>query len=782
MEEKIKEINEYKLPIIPLRGLCVFPEMVIHFDVGREKSIRALEEAMVGDQRVFLVTQKDAEIDDPQKEDIYPTGTIAQIKQLLKMPGNIIRVLVEGQNRGSIKEILQEEPYMMGEIENVVYEETKDKESEALIRLVIDRFQDYMKLSKKVLPDTLLTISTIEQCGQLADIIITNLELDIEEQQEILETFQPKKRLELLYGKLIKEIEIQQIERNIDDKVKNHIDKIQKEYYLREQMKIIQDELGEDESTTSVIENYKNKMDQLELQGEVREKVERELNRLAKLPSGSAETGVIHNYVEWILDLPWNKETEDRLDIKNAREILDEEHYALEKVKERVLEYLAILQLSQSIKGSILCLVGPPGVGKTSIARSIAKAVNRNFVRMSVGGLRDEAEIRGHRRTYVGAIPGRIISGIKQAGTKNPLFLLDEIDKMSQDFRGDPASALLEVLDAEQNHSFTDHYLELPFDLSKVMFITTANSLEPIPRPLLDRMEIIYISGYTEEEKLNIAQKYLLPKQLKEHGLKKSNIRMKEETLRDIIISYTRESGVRNLERQLATVCRKIAKEIVEKDKASVTVNSKNLSKFLGISKYRYESIREQAEVGMVTGLAWTPVGGDTLTIEAVSMLGNGKLALTGQLGDVMKESAKAGVSYIRSKTKELNIGEDFHKNLDIHLHIPEGAIPKDGPSAGITMATAIISLLTGKPVPQYIAMTGEITLRGRVLPVGGIKEKVLAAHRAGITTIILPKDNEKDLEEIEKNVRQDLTFRLVDNMDEVIQEVFKEGIKDESK
>ena len=577
-------------------------------------------------------------------------------------------------------------------------------------------------------------------------------------------------------------MEILRIERNIDEKVRSQIDRVQKEYYLREQMKVIQEELGEDESVTTEIQEYRSRMDELELEGEVREKVEKEISRLSKLPSGSAEVGVIRTYIEWILDLPWNKVTEDSLDIKKARKILEEEHYALEKVKERVLEYLAVLQLSKSLKGPILCLVGPPGVGKTSIARSIAKALNRSFVRMSLGGVRDEAEIRGHRRTYVGAIPGRIIYSMKQAGTKNPLFLLDEIDKMSQDFRGDPSAAMLEVLDGEQNHSFRDHYLELPFDLSKVMFITTANTTETIPRALLDRMEVIYISGYTEDEKLNIAKKYLLPKQLEAHGLKKSNLRIQDQTIRDIINYYTRESGVRNLERQLATLCRKAAKDMVEENKKSVTIHSKNLWKFLGIEPYRYEKMREHGEIGMVTGLAWTAVGGDTLTVEAVAMAGTGKLELTGQLGDVMKESAKAGVSFIRSKAKEFGIDENFHKELDIHLHIPEGAIPKDGPSAGITMATAILSILTGKEVPQDIAMTGEITLRGRVLPVGGIKEKLLAARRAGITNIILPMENKKDLEEIEENVRKELNYIFVESMEEVIHAVFEKGRDDEGK
>lgn len=776
MEEKIIEIKEYTLPLIPVRGMCVFPNTIIHFDVGREKSIHALEEAMVEDQLIFLTAQKDIEEENPDYADIYQIGTIVKIKQLLKMPGNVIRVLIEGEARASIKKFKQEDPFLQVSVEKYTYALEKNEQVDALRDMVIEVFQDYMILSKKVSPETLLNISNIEDYGQLSDIIMENLDLELKEQQEMLEILPPYKRLESLYGKLLQIIEKLKIEKSIDEKVKSQLDKVQKEYYLREKLHVIQEELGESESLASEIEGYRKKMEELEIEGEVKEKLEREFHRLSKLSPGAAEVGWIRTYIERVLDLPWNIETEDNLDIKNARKILDEDHYALENVKERILEYLAVLKLSKSMKGSILCFVGPPGVGKTSIAQSIARALNRKFVRMSLGGIRDEADIRGHRRTYIGAMPGRIIYSIKQAGSKNPLFLLDEIDKMSQDFRGDPAAALLEVLDAEQNYSFRDHYLELPFDLSKVMFITTANSLDIIPRPLLDRMEIIYISGYTEEEKLNIAKKYLFSKELKSHGLKRSNIRIKDETVRDVINYYTRESGVRNLERQIAALCRKAAKEIVEEDKSSITITSKNLSKFLGIPPYRYDKARDHGEIGIATGLAWTAVGGVTLEIEAVGMPGNGKLQLTGQLGDVMKESAKTGVSYIRSTAKELGVDEDFHKNLDIHLHIPEGAIPKDGPSAGITMVTAILSLLTNKPVPQYIAMTGEITLRGRVLPVGGIKEKVLAAHRAGITTIILPKENERDLEEIEKNVRKDLQFILVENMKEVIEAVFKKG------
>lgn len=782
MEEKTLEKRKDAFPLIPVRGMCIFPDMVIHFDVGRERSIHALEEAMVEDQMIFLATQKDTDVENPRHEDIYKVGTIVKIKQLLKMPGNVIRVLIEGQERGLIQEFLEDDPFFQVTVEKYTYELQQSKEIEALMDMTIDVFQEYMKLSRKVQPETLLTISDMDDYGQLADIIAINLDLKLEEQQELLEKFPPYERLEFLYGKLLQIIEKLHIEKNIEDKVKNQLERVQKEYYLREQMKVIQKELGEDESLSAEIETYRKKVEELGLEGEVKEKVEKELNRLSKLPSSAAEVGVIRSYIEWILDLPWNKETEDTIEISHARKILDEDHYSLEKVKERILEYLSVLKLSESMKGPILCLVGPPGVGKTSIARSIAKAVNRNFVRMSLGGVRDEAEIRGHRRTYVGAMPGRIINSMKQAGSKNPLFLLDEIDKMSQDFRGDPSAALLEVLDAEQNYSFRDHYLELPFNLSKTMFITTANSVDTIPRPLLDRMEVIYISGYTEEEKLNIAKKYLLPKELKSHGLKKSNIRIQDQVIRDVISYYTRESGVRSLERQLATLCRKVAKDIVEKDKSSVSITHKNLNKFLGIPLYRYDKMRDHEDIGMVTGLAWTAVGGVTLTIEAVAMPGSGKLQLTGQLGDVMKESARAGISHIRSMAKELGVDEEFYKNLDIHLHIPEGATPKDGPSAGITMATAILSLLTKQPIPQYIAMTGEITLRGRVLPVGGIREKVLAAHRAGITTILLPKDNERDLEEIQENVKKELTFILVGNMREVIQEVFQKDEKHESK
>ncbi len=765
-------MKKYELPLIPLRGLSIFPYMVLHFDVGREKSIRALEEAMLNDQMVFLTTQKEAETDSPTPDDFYQVGTISKIKQMLKLPGDAIRVLVEGISRAKIIEIVSEKPYFKCEVEEVVYEEEieKEKELEALMRTVINSFEDYVSLSNRTSPEAFMNITEIEEPGRLADVIASHLILKIEQKQEILDAFDPRDRLEVLYKILLREIEVLEIEKDINSRVKKQINKVQKEYYLKEQLKAIQEELGEEGGLYEEVDEYKEKIKKTKLPSDVEKKVTKELDRLFKLSPNSAESGVIRTYVDWILDLPWAKQTKDTINIKKAKSILDEDHYGLKDVKERILEYLAIRQLAKEMKGPIICLVGPPGVGKTSIAKSIARSLNRKFVRMSLGGVRDEAEIRGHRRTYVGAIPGRIMSAMKEANSKNPVFLFDEIDKLSGDFRGDPASALLEVLDPEQNKEFTDHYLEVPFDLSKVMFITTANSLGTIPRPLLDRMEVIEVSGYTEEEKLKIAQRYLLPKQKKEHGLKEKDLQISEQTIRDVINYYTRESGVRNLERKLATICRKTAKRIVEEKVKIVRINTKTLVNYLGSKRYRYEKIKENHEIGMATGLAWTRVGGETLSIEVTTMKGNGKLVLTGQLGDVMKESAQAGISYIRSKIDELHIPQDFYQTLDMHLHIPEGAIPKDGPSAGVTMATAVISELTKIPVDKNVAMTGEITLRGRVLPVGGIKEKVLAANRAGITKILLPIDNEKDIEEIPEQVRKKLEFVLIENMDQVLE------------
>lgn len=776
-EEKEKLI----MPMIPLRGLSIFPYMVLHFDIGREKSISALEKAMMQNQMVFLASQKDADTDLPTREDFYTVGTIAKIKQMLKLPGDSIRVLVEGTGRGKIEDIVFEVPYFKCEIEKieeVEYEEVP-KKIVALMRNVLDNFEEYISLNMKIMPELLSTIVGIEEPGRLADIITSHLDVKIEEKQKILEAFDHEERLELLNQIITSEIEILVIENQINDKVKSQINKNQREYYLREQMRIIQEELGQDIAIEDELEDWLAQLKKLKIPAKTSEKIEKEIKRLNKIQSGSAEGGVIRTYVEWILSLPWSKSSKATIDLKDAEVILNEDHYGLEKVKERILEYLAVLKLSKTLKGPILCLVGPPGVGKTSVAKSIARAANREFVRMSLGGVRDEAEIRGHRRTYIGAIPGRVISAIKDAGTNNPVFLFDEIDKIGSDFRGDPASALLEVLDPEQNRDFKDHYLDVPFDLSKVMFITTANSTDTIPRPLLDRMEIISVPGYTEEEKVKIAEKYLVPKKIKEHGLKTENLSFSESTLRNIINYYTRESGVRNLEREIANVCRKVARKVVEEDVSRVRISGNNIEGYLGKKKYRYDIIEGVNEIGVTTGLAWTIVGGDTLFIETTVVNGSGKLVLTGQLGEVMQESAKAGISYIRSKTKELGIDENFYKEKDLHIHIPEGATPKDGPSAGVTMCTAIISSLTNTPVRKEVAMTGEITLRGKVLPVGGIREKVLAAHRAGIKKILLPADNEANIEEIPTNVRKKMEFVLINNVDEALEHAL---VKDEIK
>lgn len=771
MSEAKKVIKKQVIPLLPLRGLTVFPYMILHFDVGRVKSIKALEEAMINNQLIFLVAQKDAKNDSPNEEDIYNVGTISKVKQLLKLPGDTIRVLVEGVSRAEIGEFTQTEPFFMAEIVEKIYvsDDEVKVEIEALMRRVISTFEEYSKLSNKITPETMLAVTSIEDSAQLSDVVASNIFLKVEQKQEILNEFHPKLRLEKMLDIMIKEIEILEIERNISAKVRKQIDKTQKEYYLREQLKAIQSELGDKEGVTGEVEEYKEKLKTAGLPEEAEKKVIKELDRLLKMPSGSAEGSVIRTFLDWIFDLPWNKSTEEIVDLVRAQEILDEDHYGLEKVKERIIEYLAIRKLKSTLKGPILCLVGPPGVGKTSIAKSIAKALNRNYVRMSLGGVKDEAEIRGHRRTYVGAMPGRIIAAMKQAGSKNPLVLLDEIDKMSNDFRGDPASAMLEVLDAEQNFAFRDHYLELPFNLSDVMFLTTANNLDTVPRPLLDRMEVITLSSYTEEEKINIALKYLLPKQIEAHGLQKTSLKVDEPAVRDIINFYTREAGVRSLEREIATVCRKAAKEIVSTNKKTIRITSGCIEKFLKTKKYRHDKANEKDEVGIATGLAWTPVGGETLSIEVTIMNGNGKLDLTGQLGDVMKESAKAAISFIRSKIDQYNIEKDFYDKYDIHIHVPEGAIPKDGPSAGITLATAMISALTGIPVRKNVAMTGEITLRGRVLPIGGLKEKVLAAHRAGITTIIVPMDNKKDIDDIPENVRKKIKFVFASGMDIVL-------------
>lgn len=759
------------IPLLPLRGIVVFPHMILHFDVGRERSIKAIEEAMMKDQKIFLSAQKDPALDEPTHKDIYTVGTVAKIKQLLRLPGDTIRVLVEGLERAKILEYVSDEPFYEVNIRQYPNPKShmKNSETEALVRQVVSYFEKYAKLTNRISPDTTFTLSTMEDYARLSEVIAANMIIKLEQKQSILNEISPKRRMEKILRILVNEIEILEVEKNINKKVRQQIDKSQREYYLREQLKAIQNELGEGAQDSDEIEEYREKIKKLGLASDSESKALKEVDRLSKMHPSSAESGVIRTYLDWITELPWNKKTQENLNLIDAEKILDEDHYGLIKVKERIVEYLAIRKLKNGLQGPIICLAGPPGVGKTSIVRSIAKALNRNYVRMSLGGVRDEAEIRGHRRTYVGAMPGRIIKAIKQADSKNPLILLDEIDKMSNDFRGDPASALLEVLDAEQNKEFHDHYLDMPFDLSDVMFITTANYKDAIPRPLLDRMEVIDISGYVEEEKVQIAKRHLIPKQIKNHGLKPGEIRFDESSVRDIINYYTREAGVRNLERQISKVCRKVAKLIVSGQKKSVRITSKSLEKYLGRKIFLYDKANEKDEVGIARGLAWTPVGGDTLSIEVNLMPGDGALELTGQLGDVMKESARIARSYIRSIAEMIGIEKDFHKKYDMHIHVPEGAIPKDGPSAGITLATAMISALTNISVRRNVAMTGEITLRGKVLPIGGLKEKVLAAHRAGIDTILFPKENEKDIDEIPDNVVNKLSLISVSTMDQVI-------------
>lgn len=768
---EIETKNTRELPLLPLRGILVFPYMVIHLDVGREKSVKAIEEAMIEERTIFLATQREAATDEPTDDDIYEIGTVAEVKQLLKLPGGTIRVLVEGLSRGKITRYLTDEPFFRVEIEEYAEVDKKNAEVEALMRSLVYQFEQYVKMSKKIPPETVVTIINLEDPGRLADIIASHLTLKVEDKQAVLEAVDVKQRLEKLCEIVAKEMEIVELERKINIRVRKQMEKTQKEYYLREQIKAIQKELGEKDERVAEGEEYRQKIAEAKLPKEVEEKALKEVERLEKMPPMAAESGVIRNYLDWILALPWNKQTKDRLDINKAEEILNEDHYGLEKVKERILEYLAVRKLAKKMKGPILCLVGPPGVGKTSLVKSIARSLERKYIRMSLGGVRDEAEIRGHRRTYVGAMPGRILQGIRQVGSKNPVFCLDEIDKMSMDFRGDPSAALLEVLDPEQNNTFSDHYLEAAYDLSHVMFITTANTLHTIPRPLLDRMEVINLSGYTEEEKVQIAQQYLVPKQTKEHGLKPEQLQISENTIRKIIREYTRESGVRNLERQVASICRKAAKDIVSGKSKSVKATVQNLDSFLGIPRFRYGVAEVNDEVGVATGLAWTEVGGDTLVIEVTLMRGKGNLTLTGKLGEVMRESAQAAFSYIRSKVEELGIDPEFNQKYDIHVHVPEGAIPKDGPSAGITMATAMVSALSNQKVRRDVAMTGEITLRGRVLPIGGLKEKALAAHRAGITKVIVPMENKKDIEDIPATVRKKLNFVLVEHLDEVLKE-----------
>jgi len=767
----LPDIKEYReVAMLPLRGLLVFPYTVIHLDVGRKKSIQAIEESMLDTKEIFLATQKEAQTDDPEEEEIYTIGTVAEIRQVLKMPGGTMRVLVEGLYRAEVQSYLSYEPFIKVEVEVLREgENLKTPEIEALMRTLVSQFEQWVRMSKKIPPETVVSVVGIEEPGRLADVIASHLTLRINEKQRVLELKHVAERLNFLCELLVKEMEVLELERKINIRVRKQMEKTQKEYYLREQMKAIQKELGDKDEKTSEIEELREKIHTANLPKDAEEKAFKELDRLEKMPPMVAEAVVVRNYLDWLLALPWSVETRDRLDLKVAEKYLEEDHYGLEKPKERILEYLAIRKLAKKMKGPILCLVGPPGVGKTSLGKSVARSLGRKFIRMSLGGIRDEAEIRGHRRTYVGSMPGRVLQSIKTAGSRNPVFLLDEIDKMTMDFRGDPASALLEVLDPEQNFTFSDHYLEIPFDLSKVMFITTANSTYNIPRPLLDRMEIIELSGYTEEDKVHIAAGYLIPKQIKEHGMKPDHISFSEGAVRRIIREYTREAGVRNLERQIASICRKVARQVVEDSKTQASITAGSVPKYLGIQRYRYGVAEKENQVGVATGLAWTETGGDILSVEVALVKGKGKLTLTGKLGDVMKESAQAALTYVRSRAEELQIDPDKLQDFDIHLHVPEGAIPKDGPSAGITIATALASAMSGREVKSDVAMTGEITLRGRVLPIGGVKEKVLAAHRAGIKNIILPIDNKKDLADIPAPVRRNLRFIPVNHMDEVL-------------
>ncbi len=755
------------LPLLALRGLMVFPHMVLHFDVGRNKSVAALEQAMMENQQIFLVAQKDAEEDDPGVEGLCRVGTVATIKQVMNLPGDSLRVLVEGESRAMLQSINQEEPYLAGVVKLAEQAAEDTVELQALARVAQDYFETYARTSLRVSQETVNSVRDVEEPGQLADIIAANVLNHVEDRQAILEELDVQRRLESLCAILGRETELAGVEKQVQARIKKQIEKNQKDYYLREQIKAIQTELGDTEATD--VDELRQRMEQTPLNDEAREKCAKELERLSRMAPGTPEVGVARTYIEWILDLPWGKTTADNLDLKRARRVLAQDHYGLDKVKERIVEYLAVLRMKQDMRGPILCFVGPPGVGKTSIVRAIAKAVGRKFVQMSLGGVRDEAEIRGHRRTYVGAIPGRIIAGIKQAGTMNPVFLFDEIDKMSHDFRGDPASAMLEVLDAEQNGAFRDHYMELPFDLSKVMFITTANSVDTIPGPLLDRMEIIEVPSYTEEEKLQIAKRHLLRKQVTEHGLTAKSVRVSDKVMRELIEGYTREAGVRTLERTIARVVRKAAVTMLDTDVSEVTVNSELLRAYLGAPRFLRETPEKEPRIGVVNGLAYTAVGGELLEVECAIMPGKGTLQLTGQLGDVMKESAEAAFTWVRAHSAALGLKDDFYKDRDIHIHVPEGAVPKDGPSAGVTMTTALTSALTGIPVRQDVAMTGEITLRGRVLPIGGLKEKTLAAYRAGIRILLIPKENQKDLEEIPPHVLSQFRVAAVDKIDDVL-------------
>ncbi|MFW6001178.1 MAG: endopeptidase La [Halanaerobium sp.] len=767
-KDKVKKIME--LPLLASRGVVVFPHMVIPLLVGRDKSIAALEDAMMDEKMILIAAQKDETVEEPEIDEIYSFGTIAEVKQLVKLPNDMIKVVVEGIERAEIKEYLDTEDYFLVEVESYPEEEIEvDTDTKALMRTVVKEFEEYIKYDRSLPAETIMSVNSIAEPGRLADVISSQLDLKYSQLQELLEATDIIERLEKMLTVLRDEIEVLKIEQDINKRVKQKVEKNQKEYYLREKMKVIQDELEDEQGSKTEIESYYNKLDEAELPEKAAEKVEEEIEKLDRTPNMSPEATVIRNYLDFILDLPWNITKDEEIDIRRSEEILEADHYGLKDVKERIIEYLAVRKMAPAKKSPILCLVGAPGVGKTSLGRSIARALNRDFVRLSLGGVRDEAEIRGHRRTYIGSRPGRIINAVSDAGSKNPVFLLDEVDKMSSDFRGDPASALLEVLDPEQNKEFSDHYLELPFDLSQVLFVTTANVVHTIPAPLLDRMELIEIPGYTEDEKLRIAEKHLLPDIYKDHGLSEEKINISSNAVLKIIRKYTREAGVRNLERKLAAVTRKVAKEFLEgrEKRAVVAVNS--IEKYLGLPDYEYQQSELEDRVGVATGLAYNQAGGDILDIEVAVVPGKGELTLTGSLGDVMKESAQAALSYVRSKQNDLNLADGFYKDYDIHIHVPQGAVPKDGPSAGITIAIALASALTNRKVKGNYAMTGEISLRGRVLPIGGLKTKILAGRRAGINNYILPSKNKNNFKEIEKDITKDINVKFVSHMDEVI-------------
>ena len=762
--------KEKPYPLLPLRDIVLFPYMVVPLFVGRAKSIKALEEALNKEKLVFLATQRKAKDDNPAENDIHSAGTLGTVLQLLRLPDGGVKVLVEGKKRGVIQEFSPHPDFFQVYVREIEDATEITPEVEALMRRAHSTFENYVKLSKKVPPEMLVSVSTIDEPNRLTDTIAAHLSLKLDDKQKLLEIENGKERLEKLYGFMEAEIEILEIEKKIRNRVKKQMEKTQKEYYLSEQMRAIQKEMGDRDDITTELKDLEDQIKKKKMSPEATDKVKKEFKKLKMMPPMSAEVTVVRNYIDWILSLPWFEKTEAKLNIDEAARILEEDHYGLKDPKERILEYLAVQGLVEKLKGPILCFVGPPGVGKTSLAKSIARATGRNFVRISLGGVRDEAEIRGHRRTYIGALPGKILQYLKKAGSNNPVFLLDEVDKMSADFRGDPSAALLEVLDPEQNHAFNDHYIDIDYDLSEVMFITTANLVDPIIPALRDRMEIIRLPGYTEDEKLHIARQFLISKQIKENGLTEKNITFTDNGILTIIRRFTREAGVRNLEREISSICRKVAKEVIRKGRENHShITAQNISKYLGVYRFRYGKTEEKDEIGMTTGLAWTEAGGELLSIEATIMPGKGKLLLTGKLGDVMQESAQAALTYVRSRGEYLSLDKDFFQNIDIHIHVPEGAIPKDGPSAGVAMATSLASALTKRPVHKDIAMTGEITLRGKVLPIGGLKEKLIAAHRGNVTCVIIPRDNEKDLKEIPSRVKKDMRIVLADHVDEVL-------------